>query len=215
MDLEIGIVLGLDCRFPRTRGDGPFRPPEGLLKTAVSPHTRGWTLPDTSDVHCPVGFPAHAGMDPGRTAEDDGARRFPRTRGDGPEAAIGRRALEKVSPHTRGWTSSIRWTSSGAPGFPAHAGMDLGVEEGEHGEQGFPRTRGDGPRSGSGWRTSVRVSPHTRGWTPEAAVGDRASGGFPAHGDGPRRSGSARLAVQVSPHTRGWTCPKGGPCGLA
>ena len=74
-----------------------------------------------------TGFPAHAGMDPGRGRDPAGRHRFPRTRGDGPYhvwAAL--RSLE-VSPHTRGWTPFLSISISR--------------------DQGFPRTRGDGPVS--------------------------------------------------------------------
>ena len=75
----------------------------------VSPHTRGWTHREGSPQHQGVGFPAHAGMDPRRQADQGGRRRFPRTRGDGPDNEELFEVGSAVSPHTRGWTSrSIR-----------------------------------------------------------------------------------------------------------
>ena len=119
---------------PHTRGwtlpaaDHQYRPQE------ASPHTRGWTPAD-------VGFPAHAGMDPGRFARGFPAhagmdprhrtalpacrQRLPRTRGDGPEPLL---AL---------------WRGHG--GFPAHAGMDPSQSLETQAAPRLPRTRGDGP----------------------------------------------------------------------
>ena len=85
----------------------------------------------------------------------------------------------KASPHTRGWTRSggravLRWG-----GFPAHAGMDPLRRSGAGGR--LPRTRGDGPCSGSCRKNRRGASPHTRGWTRD------------------------NLRDPASPHTRGWT----------
>ncbi len=84
-------------------------------------------------------------MDPssGEKSTIDG--RLPRTRGDGPEQAKIAEALEKASPHTRGWTRIDHGNGDGYGGFPAHAGMDL------HAEWAYCRAAG--------------ASPHTRGWT--------------------------------------------------
>ena len=111
----------------------------------VSPHTRGWTLSRSLVERRHDGFPAHAGMDPrsgGRGVSQNG---FPRTRGDGPEAA---------TPY-----------GVALLGFPAHAGMDPDCGGESAWCPWFPRTRGDGPTSNRGDTVQVGVSPHTRGWT--------------------------------------------------
>ena len=90
----------------------------------------------------------------------------------------------------------------------------------------LPRTRGDGPVTGSPVATSGRASPHTRGWTRRPLGVPRLDDGFPAHagmdrspptpmldgprlprtrGDGPRAAGRGQEGVWASPHTRGWT----------
>ena len=90
--------------LPRTRGDGPVARCLQRRHDPASPHTRGWTLYNTMVSAWHSGFPAHAGMDPGRTAPRFGARGLPRTRGDGPADRPVRRAVVEASPHTRGWT---------------------------------------------------------------------------------------------------------------
>ena len=100
--------------------------------------------------------------------------------------------------------------------------------------RGLPRTRGDGPRSGTEPKSPVAASPHTRGWTPGARVVVRPRGGFPAHagmdpadpagnvklarlprtrGDGPARVRRTTNVCTASPHTRGWTRAAGPPVG--
>ena len=193
-------------RFPRTRGDGPARDKCASHPPPVSPHTRGWTLGKA-----------------GRAA---------RTRGDGPCGHIVVLSVLEVSPHTRGWTRTDPDPVVALRGFPAHAGMDLGLLVFEPVAGRFPRTRGDGPCC-HGHRTIGRpVSPHTRGWTRDRDRMDRRDLGFPAHagmdpcrstcrasrrrfprtrGDGPRHAWTAARDLPVSPHTRGWTHSRCGP----
>ena len=147
----------------------------------VSPHTRGWTLPAESGTYARRGFPAHAGMDPRSSRSQAGARRFPRTRGDGP-LPIGLRYISStVSPHTRGWTHRVDFAGGRASGFPAHAGMDPCSCLSRTGSRGFPRTRGDGPDQVHLSIPGQTVSPHTRGWTLFLFLEEQVALGFPAH----------------------------------
>ena len=73
---------------------------------AVSPPTRGWTLAASQRALSTGGFPAHAGMDLNADNAMTPAARFPRPRGDGPFSRVGISGLQRVSPPTRGWTSS-------------------------------------------------------------------------------------------------------------
>ena len=218
-------------RFPRTRGDGPGAD-RGVGRDGwVSPHTRGWTRWDAAVTGASAGFPAHAGMDPRRCSGSFSARRFPRTRGDGPVWRMLRELTEAVSPHTRGWTRRIHRISLSVAGFPAHAGMDPRRRPRPGGRPRFPRTRGDGPAGGVRGGLRGGVSPHTRGWTRHPKVVREPGQGFPAHagmdprrcspprprrgfprtrGDGPWVSDTPKSPCSVSPHTRGWT-PSIGP----
>ena len=201
------------------------------LISTVSPHTRGWTLRAHPRQRPPLGFPAHAGMDPCPGDRDGGRCWFPRTRGDGPWRISTGSGGRAVSPHTRGWTLSDAATPAPAIGFPAHAGMDPDFCAVSSFWFRFPRTRGDGPLQWGTDSSPIGVSPHTRGWTAHRHLHRALVRGFPAHagmdrahpgprqalqrfprtrGDGPwaRPSGGSRLAV--SPHTRGWTPLPGG-----
>ena len=132
-------------RLPRTRGDGPLPNRRAEFAAEASPHTRGWTLIAHRHGSLECGFPAHAGMDPGRR------RRVLR---GGP-----------ASPHTRGWTLHGLDKLVATVGFPAHAGMDPPGVTSERIRSRLPRTRGDGPDTVYEATAFRQASPHTRGWT--------------------------------------------------
>ena len=212
-------------RLPRTRGDGPEFRPDGYHVTTASPHTRGWTRDALLDGHGRAGFPAHAGMDLIGAILGGLAMRLPRTRGDGPGRPDSAPTPRTASPHTRGWTRPERRPDDRDRGFPAHAGMDPSGTRRRQRPGWLPRTRGDGPTSGSQWSTPLQASPHTRGWTRRHQVVVRQPQGFPAHagmdpdrrcgrrcaswlprtrGDGPSTPSSTVGDTRASPHTRGW-----------
>ena len=222
------------ARLPRTRGDGPADSGRGRDGEAASPHTRGWTRERLQRRQPALGFPAHAGMDPGRPDRAGSPRRLPRTRGDGPASATPGTPSARASPHTRGWTARGPARRRRGRGFPAHAGMDPPSTPCTLGRSGLPRTRGDGP----GWEDDARAgwqaSPHTRGWTPRRREGALPGVGFPAHagmdpstagwratrrrlprtrGDGPSTSSMSSPSRAASPHTRGWTLFRPAPRG--
>ena len=145
MDHERRMCLPGASRFPRTRGDGPRAFPLKLVQRWVSPHTRGWTRHINQQLMECKGFPAHAGMDPRQRNCQPSARRFPRTRGDGPRQQISMGTSPEVSPHTRGWTRIEERRRVLRAGFPAHAGMDPCTGHPPDASNRFPRTRGDGP----------------------------------------------------------------------
>ena len=213
-------------RLPRTRGDGPAAPDGPNRTISASPHTRGWTRRVILVEHALVGFPAHAGMDPGRSRSPGARAGLPRTRGDGPDGRLAVAACDAASPHTRGWTLDRRAGRLGSDGFPAHAGMDPCRDDAPRSPRRLPRTRGDGPGLNRCTRTVAEASPHTRGWTPPANQDVEDLSGFPAHagmdpsstcrtstttwlprtrGDGPIKALAASAAIAASPHTRGWT----------
>ena len=226
MDPRERTASGRTARFPRTRGDGPVSEIPCAMMQMVSPHTRGWTLRWGVARDRERGFPAHAGMDPRQIAQVAKTQGFPRTRGDGPPCHDPTSWMRKVSPHTRGWTRRAGTAGHPGGGFPAHAGMDRRIPSAAAASTGFPRTRGDGPRSICAWLNSEMVSPHTRGWTQGHDGALRHLPGFPAHagmdptrldapasvsgfprtrGDGPSSDVNSPGAKEVSPHTRGWT----------
>ena len=203
MDPGAGDAAVQAMRLPRTRGDGPCSA-HGLARPRwASPHTRGWTLLGPRIPLGGAGFPAHAGMDPGRAAGRPASRRLPRTRGDGPRSRARSARRRSASPHTRGWTRRAAPPADRVPGFPAHAGMDPGGTWRGWRAAWLPRTRGDGPPNP---RRDVRdrpASPHTRGWTVEGARRRGAGRGFPAHAGmdpGSRTGTGSRTGL---PRTRG------------
>ena len=190
-------------RLPRTRGDGPAGWARPAALPGASPHTRGWTPIERQVPRERVGFPAHAGMDPGRWPACSCRGGLPRTRGDGPGRGVRAGERQRASPHTRGWTRLRLRRSSVVKGFPAHAGMDPSASVRMRVARWLPRTRGDGPQVGVERRPVGVASPHTRGWTPSAQAGERPCPGFPAHaGMDPSISWSGRTAPRL-PRTRG------------
>ena len=132
-------------RIPRTRGDGPRRVAELWEEVMDSPHPRGWTHVLRVLGRPRRGFPAPAGMDPGRSGRPRRRRRIPRTRGDGPGMSVNRRYSGSDSPHPRGWTRYVASHRILLQGFPAPAGMDPLNRLLQDDEGWIPRTRGDGP----------------------------------------------------------------------
>ena len=124
MDPGRPAAVATSSGLPRTRGDGPVTGSPSACAVGASPHTRGWTGGARTVVVRPLGFPAHAGMDPRSHRPGPCARGLPRTRGDGPSALASYSSPPGASPHTRGWTHAMGTMDPAAPGFPAHAGMD-------------------------------------------------------------------------------------------
>ena len=170
MDPSVVGALGALTRLPRARGDGP-RQREGVrMVIGASPRTRGWTHSAVLGTGGAGGFPAHAGMDPGRTTAGRLGYRLPRARGDGPVSFVSSMCRIVASPRTRGWTQGSSQMSQYVKGFPAHAGMDRGRPCGGRQPAGLPRARGDGPESASAVDRRAWASPRTRGWTRKALL---------------------------------------------
>ncbi len=226
MDPRVHNAFGGGFGFPRPRGDGPDVEYMASCRLGVSPPTRGWTLDCVCRLRGNAGFPAHAGMDPLPVLRTEPPRWFPRPRGDGPRTSSTSVRRWTVSPPTRGWTPDEPSAVLTDAGFPAHAGMDPAAYADWRSDERFPRPRGDGPYKDRWCGEGERVSPPTRGWTPDALQGIGLGLGFPAHagmdpvrlkvtiripwfprprGDGPLYVAAQCAPESVSPPTRGWT----------
>ena len=178
MDPGSAVRLVPCAGLPRTRGDGPPRREGPGAPPPASPHTRGWTVRERDPRAERQGFPAHAGMDRGRPSPAWRAPWLPRTRGDGPLASRFTGGAAAASPHTRGWTLRALPGLRPPGGFPAHAGMDPARGSAPCAGARLPRTRGDGPVAQLLPTSSATASPHTRGWTLDAAAAARRGRGF-------------------------------------
>ena len=102
MFLRIFAMGHFGDRFPRVRGDVPFRHAVTLGPQSFSPRARGCSHELATESAFPTVFPAHAGMFRSAGLPGCGNTRFPRARGDVPEtpkvAAVG----AAFSPRTRG-----------------------------------------------------------------------------------------------------------------
>ena len=197
--------------FPRTRGDVPQWPILARSSLALPPHARGCT----------------AGAHRGDRALDG----FPRTRGDVPGRQPSRSIQSRLPPHARGCTAPTRNRAGGRLASPARAGMYRKAGRQQQGDAGFPRTRGDVPRTAAAAAALYRLPPHARGCTARrphrprtrraspARAGmylhgfdaDRTEAGFPrTRGDVPDTDAAAPGAERLPPHARGCTCQGGG-----
>ena len=153
------------CRFPRRRGDGPRPCRSARSASGFPPQARGWTClshPLHPERHV---SPAGAGMDPSERAGIGAGMGFPRRRGDGPDGSHQRRRYPKFPPQARGWTLPALGDECHPLVSPAGAGMDPPPARPGSPDDGFPRRRGDGPRSGSTSSRRRGFPPQARGWT--------------------------------------------------
>ena len=212
---------------PRTRGDGPNcigstgapstvlpahagmarRGPTGTARTAeFSPHTRGWPGRARSDRQGARRSPRTRGDGPAKDAQE--ARAIggsPRTRGDGPRDRVARARERKVLPAHAGMARSRRCISFGAFSFSPHTrGWPAGGDRVTDLQARSPRTRGDGPAANYGQTYRVNGSSRTRGDGPAAARRRLSISRFSLHTRGwpewPRYIGKA---PDYSPRTRG------------
>ena len=145
IDLEPGHLL----RFPRSRGDVPHCTQPNGTHEPFSPLTRGCSPSSTlNQVTCYV-FPAHAGMFPVVTVEEQNGTSFPRSRGDVPSTHDGKRKSHEFSPLTRGCSKVAEIIDENFDVFPAHAGMFPLSARTSPSLDRFPRSRGDVPNAAS------------------------------------------------------------------
>ena len=113
-----------------------------------------------------------------------------------------------------------------APVSPAGAGMDPRLWHPRRSCRGFPRRRGDGPRTADIGGAAFRFPPQARGWTegggafldcdlvspagagmdPRLVPSPGRRSSFPRRrGDGPSEPGRSGHAAEFPPQARGWT----------
>ena len=165
MDPTVAATTRSASRLPRSRGDGPRHRRRRRVSRWVAPLARGWTLDGIAIVLVHRGCPARAGMDPGGRERRQAAVRLPRSRGDGPLAAMRLRKWTSVAPLARGWTRFLVRCADECQGCPARAGMDPRGVPAPEGEGRLPRSRGDGPGRARLPGAVAGVAPLARGWT--------------------------------------------------
>src|SRR5690606_18427664 len=91
--------------------------------------------------------------------------RFPRIRGDRPQAELAAKAEARFPPHTRGSTADRPAELQAAAVSPAYAGIDPRRRDVCVHARGFPRIRGDRPDLPGSGHPTCTFPPHTRGST--------------------------------------------------
>ena len=212
--------------IPRARGDGPQTSKPSRVRSKDSPRSRGWTISAARAAVGGSGFPALAGMDPGKGDQDAQRKGIPRARGDGPHPNEILSVARADSPRSRGWTRDVARRAIARGGFPALAGMDPMDAHRARARHRIPRACGDGPWWETWEAAHARDSPRSRGWTVIVISVVDGDFGFPAlagmdprpalrfcpskripraRGDGPRSLPILSGIMADSPRSRGWT----------
>ena len=127
----------------------------------------------------------------------------PRTRGDGPGAAVVSRMTTCCSPHPRGWSRGPDGDRHRWPLLPAPAGMVPSRRRRSRHARPAPRTRGDGPVLGGAGGVLAGCSPHPRGWSDAGRLGIGYLVLLPAPAGMVPRFSACSAAVRPAPRTRG------------
>ena len=132
-------------RLPRMRGDRPHI--VAVLSTGVpaTPHARGSTSATPSAQSGTAGYPACAGIDLVPDMVVGVVEWLPRMRGDRPSRNREYVAAHSATPHARGSTRTWPGRRTLPKGYPACAGIDLGMTRLPARLHGLPRMRGDRP----------------------------------------------------------------------
>ncbi len=130
-------------------------------------------------------------------------RRFPHTRGDGPDEVEEKVANARFSPHPWGWTAFAAISQAPGAVFPTPVGMDRHGVQHEILARGFPHTRGDGPPARAWKEHGLEFSPHPWGWTGRLSLGGAPTNVFPTPVGMDRSAGCAFDTQLRFPHTRG------------
>jgi len=130
---------------PRIRGGVPV--PENFSHTliACSPHTRGCSLAYLLAIYRNNVFPAYAGVFPSGVTLSRRARSVPRIRGGVPNYWNSQLKGGTCSPHTRGCSQFLHYTSPPIIVFPAYAGVFPPQTALASSDSGVPRIRGGVP----------------------------------------------------------------------
>ena len=138
-------VVGVEQRFPRTRGDVPAIYPRSNSADRLPPHARGCTFRRLRRRRRHLASPARAGMYRIPAAGRCPRAGFPRTRGDVPRRSLRRDLHRPLPPHARGCTPARPPRRGSRPASPARAGMYRRPVASGARWGCFPRTRGDVP----------------------------------------------------------------------
>ena len=194
--MHLADVRGRGYRigFPRRRGDAP--PAQASASSAISfpPQARGCTAEIAVSEPVIQVSPAGAGMHRISRAGRIAARGFPRRRGDAPFSGGAKSLSVTFPPQARGCTVCVLTLLLQLRVSPAGAGMHPTPEATETATEGFPRRRGDAPKSSDLRRFSSRFPPQARGCTPRGqhlpvprGVSPAGAGMHPTPGSGSKR----------------------------
>ena len=166
--------------FPRMRGDVPGSRVDLSRSGGFSPHARGCSFRGQIGFFRQKVFPACAGMFRRVKLVLRVVESFPRMRGDVPQAKA-LEALDKAfSPHARGCSAPVPFSTYRSIVFPACAGMFPRTPHLPPNGRGFPRMRGDVPEILWHEWGQTGFSPHARGCSQVGGNRKRYKTVFPA-----------------------------------
>ena len=185
------------------RGDRPLPHHEASGVCAFTPHARGsTTIRPAAPMRSGV-YPACAGIDLRSRLKSRLRSRLPRMRGDRPRKKDIPSFQGKFTPHARGSTVLTGFLLHFGFVYPACAGIDLHGHGTFPSQPSLPRMRGDRPAGREGITGIFGFTPHARGSTLTALVGNRLFPVYPAcAGIDPRLYGTYKEAHSL-PRMRG------------
>ena len=148
-------------------------------------------------------FPTRVGMVRKDSGVEDARSSFPHPRGDGPQTTWPARPFTEFSPPAWGWSAVKLVSSAIRRVFPTHVGMVRHHEPTKQNPIRFPHARGDGPKGLTTWKTLIRFSPRTWGWSELGAGARHRIPVFPTHVGMVRTAQEPEANAIRFPHARG------------
>ena len=109
--------------LPRMRGDPPVRASLDRQNAGSTPHARGSTAYQLSELFGSVVYPACAGIHPHVRQLILQPKRLPRMRGDPPHISVRVDCIAESTPHARGSTLAVCIPKHDEIVYPACAGI--------------------------------------------------------------------------------------------
>ena len=189
--------------YPRPRGEASLRACLGDFDHGLSPPTRG-SRAKLVNRHVGNGsIPAHAGKPPIDRVSPASIRVYPRPRGEAMVMTWMARAIQGLSPPTRGSRAEAGDRRTVNRSIPAHAGKPRPACRGPWPLPVYPRPRGEAVHEPGDAALIRGLSPPTRGSRHQAVARPPLDRSIPAHAGKPRHGHGHRQRREVYPRPRG------------
>ena len=196
----VGTVVTV---YPRPRGEAQYFHRVGQNKRGLSPPTRGSPGPPLRTSRTSGSIPAHAGKPSCFSPSGSLPGVYPRPRGEAAVRTLGARPGLGLSPPTRGSREMVSADSTAAGSIPAHAGKPTTRPYLRVARRVYPRPRGEASQPLGRFRSTLGLSPPTRGSLQPARRRDQVLRSIPAHAGKPGAVLARLKETRVYPRPRG------------